>query len=248
MKKLLLILGLYYLILGNALASTPAFVQKAETIDNPASFTSTPTVGNLIVVAFVLTSVDNSDGYTIADNQGNVYTQISRTNLSSGFIDGGGTLYINYAVAKHSSGTFTVTITKTTNPSDWDLVLDILEYSQTHPNIPNLGIFSGATGASGTTASPGAITSSYKNTLYFSASMTNALDGGTALNGFTQRQTGDAGTTAFMNMSDLVSAGTRTGSFTITSQSWIAASAAFSPYWVVNLKGNENLKGNINNL
>lgn len=125
---LLAILLLFFLFSENCLADYNPVIQHKVTnpVDNAdnsaASFTSTPTVGNMIVVCVFGWRVPGgfdmpTNGVT--DNQGNTYTRAVQSSLMPTANDGSASIFYAYNVA--SSGTFTITVdpTGTGNYFSW---------------------------------------------------------------------------------------------------------------------------------
>lgn len=109
-----------------AIGSTTGVASQA------ASFTSTPTVGHVVIVGI---SIGGTTGVpapsTVVDNQGNGYSQIG----SSPRVQGQSSVFIWCGVATVSSGTFTVTVTPT---ASYFTSVVLLEYSggTCNPDVP----------------------------------------------------------------------------------------------------------------
>lgn len=83
------------------------FVQtKKAVVGASATFTSTPTVNNLIVVGFTVFSA--TQPVLVTDNQGNTYTRVAQAHDTAG----GNWATIFATIATTSSGTFTVSTTQ----------------------------------------------------------------------------------------------------------------------------------------
>jgi hypothetical protein len=119
------------------------------------SFSSTPTVGHLIVVCTSVYIGDSTSGLSVSDNQGNTYTQRRYDNSIYGV-----RLAIYTAVASTSSGTFTVTV----NPagSSADITITLLDISGQASSF--LDQVNNTTGT-GTAASSGDVTPTQNNEL-----------------------------------------------------------------------------------
>ena len=204
-----------------------AFIQSQQSIDTVLTLNSLPVIGNTLLVAVLLTDNATIGSYTISDNQaggGNSYVPVVTASVTGGFGDGNGNLIILYANVTKSSGTFTITVTYTpgVGSTDYDYGVACAEYSGL-TSSPNLNVTNTGSG-SGTTASPGAINPS-SQALYFSVVSVPFLQGAvTSLNSFNIRLS----PAVFTGIEDIVGTGSKTGSFTITSQAWLSAVAAFA--------------------
>ena len=91
-----------------------------------ASFSSLPTVGNVVFVTGVWNPSFGTEptGITVSDNQGNTYT----TTVYVATTQGNG-VFISRAVVATSSGTFTVTATVTGGSADAGVGLRLMEVS-----------------------------------------------------------------------------------------------------------------------
>ena len=148
-----------------------------------ASYASTPSVNNLLVIA-VSSSGPNSPATSITDNQsGNTYTQVGTAATSAG----GDSIQIFFCIVAGASGTFTITVNF--GGAAVGATAAIFEYSggatSSIQDQTNIG-----TGSSNTPAST-SITPSANNYLVFAACVDANGDGTsiTAGTGFTIQET-----------------------------------------------------------
>lgn len=196
---------------------------------NAVTFDSTPTAGNLIIVAITYFGGGSDYFSTLSDNKGNTYTQVGTPQHANATSD-----YVRLYYAKNisSSATFTITATFTGSPGSGDTMVACFEYSGMDTTAPLDVSDTNKTGSSSTPTS-NSITPTQNGELIFMVEVDD--NGGSATasanSPFTFRLHQDDSTThERINTADYTqpTAGSISGSFNIgTSSNYAIAIAAF---------------------
>ncbi len=204
-------------------------VSTASTV--AVSFDSTPTAGNLVVVAASCwTGPIDANGVT--DNQGNTYTQI----VSREAVGASG-VYVSlfYASNISSSGTFTVTFNCDAGGGTDDMGLAIHEYSGASTTSPL--VTSNSASGTGTSGDSGNITTTSEGQMYFGATAwvnsaaTSSVGGGYTLREEEQDNDGTQGILTEDKFGDAQTT-SATATYSTTTQ-WAVVTAAFTPSFTI---------------
>jgi hypothetical protein len=186
------------------------------------TFASTPTAGNLVVVACTAISGGTFGTSAVTDNKGNTYTRINTATVLDN------TVAVFYAKNISSSATFTVTCDA--NINDYTAIA-IHEYSGADITTPADQTNTG-TGTS-TAVATANVTTATSNQLYFGAMVyeDDATRTITPGSGYTERQESESSASATIGTEDkTAAAGTHSATWTLgTSGSWAAVIATFKP-------------------
>lgn len=218
-------LAMIFLVCSLPCLPAIAYVQSVKTsksnAGNPtASFSATPTVGNLVVAAVSCYAAANCNVSSITDNQGNTYSSVA-SNVA--YFSTQATTSLYYAMAATASGTFTVTANLTASEES---TLVIAEYSGI-ASAP-LDISTSATGSS-TLATATVTTTNANDLLILSAGVGGAGAAPTAGTSYTMRQAQGGLASETIGLEDRVvsSAGSQTATMNTPNQEWAAIIAAF---------------------
>ena len=215
------------LLTGSALPSCGAiaYVQSTKTAKgnagNPtASFSSTPTVGDLVVASVACYAAANCNVSSFSDNQSNTYTMVAK---NIGYFSTQATVSLYYSIITTASGTFTVTANLTASE---DSTLMIAEYSGIASASP-VDISTTATGSS-TLATATMTTTNANDLLVDVVGVGGSAATPTAGSGFTMRQS-NGSNSELMGLEDktVSVAGSQTATMNTPNSDWASIVVAF---------------------